>query len=216
MTAGFNLSTVFATLVKALPDHRVLIWRGREWTYAQLDARVDGVAHYLASVGLGCHTERDRLQGHESGQDHVGLYLRNGNEYLESMIGAYRARVAPFNVNYRYVEAELRLSAGQCKGSGAGLQRRIRTTGRGDPRPTPPPGIPDPGCRPHRPASAARRRRLRIDRRHTAARERNAHSQWRRPLHPLHRRHHRNAQGCAVAPERHIRFLNGRTHFRDR
>ncbi len=105
--SGFNLSTVFATLAETLPDHRVLIWRGREWTYAQLDTRVDGVAHYLASVGLGCHAERDRLQGHESGQDHIGLYLRNGNEYLESMIGAYRARVAPFNVNYRYVEAEL-------------------------------------------------------------------------------------------------------------
>ncbi len=105
--SGFNLSTVFATLAETLPDHRALIWRGREWTYAQTDARVDGVAHYFASAGLGCHTERDRLQGHESGQDHVGLYLRNGNEYLESMIGAYRARVAPFNVNYRYVEAEL-------------------------------------------------------------------------------------------------------------
>ena len=35
------------------------------------------------------------------------MYLRNGNQYLESMIGAYRARVAPFNVNYRYVDAEL-------------------------------------------------------------------------------------------------------------
>jgi fatty-acyl-CoA synthase len=105
--SGFNLSTVFSTLAKTIPDHRVVIWRGREWTYAAMNARVDGVAHYLASLGLGCHTERDRLQGHESGQDHVGLYLRNGNQYLESMIGAYRARVAPFNVNYRYVEAEL-------------------------------------------------------------------------------------------------------------
>jgi len=105
--SGFNLSTVFSTLAKAIPDHRAVIWRGREWTYAAMDARVDGVAHYLASLGLGCHTERDRLQGHESGQDHVGLYLRNGNQYLESMIGAYRARLAPFNVNYRYVEAEL-------------------------------------------------------------------------------------------------------------
>ena len=105
--SGFNLSTVFATLAQALPEHRALIWRGQEWTYAKLDARVDGIAHYLASLGLGCHTERERLQGHESGQDHVGLYLRNGNQYLEAMIGAYRARVAPFNVNYRYVEAEL-------------------------------------------------------------------------------------------------------------
>ena len=37
----------------------------------------------------------------------MGLYLRNGNQYLESMIAGYRARVAPFNVNYRYVEEEL-------------------------------------------------------------------------------------------------------------
>ncbi len=106
-SSGFNLSTVFATLAKAIPDHRVLIWRDRQWTYAEMDARVDGVAHYLASLGLGCHTERDQLQGHESGQDHVGLYLRNGNQYLEAMVGGYRVRAAPFNVNYRYVEAEL-------------------------------------------------------------------------------------------------------------
>lgn len=105
--SGFNLSTVFAALANTIPDHRVLVWRGQEWTYAALNDRVDGVAHYLASLGLGCHTERDRLQGHESGQDHVGLYLRNGNQYLEAMIGGYRARIAPFNVNYRYVEAEL-------------------------------------------------------------------------------------------------------------
>ena len=83
------------------------VWRGREWTYAEMDTRVDGVAHYLASAGLGCHTERDALAGHESGQDHLGLYLRNGNEYLEAMIAGYRARVAPFNVSYRYVEDEL-------------------------------------------------------------------------------------------------------------
>lgn len=104
----FNLSTVFATLAARLPEHRALIWRDREFTYAEMNSRADGVAQYFASVGLGCHTERNFLANHESGQDHVGLYLRNGNEYLESMIGGYRARVAPFNVNYRYVEAELR------------------------------------------------------------------------------------------------------------
>ena len=45
---------------------------------------------------------------HESGQDHLGLYLYNGNEFVEGMLGAYKARVVPFNVNYRYVEEELR------------------------------------------------------------------------------------------------------------
>ena len=37
----------------------------------------------------------------------MGLYLYNGNEYLEGMLGAMKARCAPFNVNYRYVDDEL-------------------------------------------------------------------------------------------------------------
>jgi len=104
---SFNLSDVFATVAKAIPDHTFLVWRDRRLTYAETDARIDGFARYLTSVGLGCHTERDALDGHESGQDHLGIYLRNGNEYLEAMTGSYRARVAPFNVSYRYVEEEL-------------------------------------------------------------------------------------------------------------
>jgi fatty-acyl-CoA synthase len=105
--ATFGLSTIFRTVATAIPEQTVLIWRDRRLSYAQLDARIDGIAHYLTQQGLGCHVERDQLQGHESGQDHVGLYLRNGNEYLEAMVAGYRARVAPFNVNYRYVEEEL-------------------------------------------------------------------------------------------------------------
>jgi acyl-CoA synthetase (AMP-forming)/AMP-acid ligase II len=103
----FDLSSVFSTVANAIPEHTALVWRDLRLSYAQINARIDGVAHYLTSVGLGCHTERDRLAGHESGQDHIGLYLRNGNQYLETMVAAYRARVAPFNVSYRYVEDEL-------------------------------------------------------------------------------------------------------------
>ncbi len=104
---SFDLSTVFRTVAETVPDNEVLVWRDRRLTYAAMDTRINGVARYLVQQGLGCHTERDQLAGHQSGQDHIGLYLRNGNEYLEAMIGAYRARVAPFNVNYRYVEEEL-------------------------------------------------------------------------------------------------------------
>src|ERR1700710_1978994 len=103
----FNLSDVFGTVAATIPDQTFLVWRGRRFSYNEVDRRVHGFANYLASVGLGCHTERAALAGHESGQDHLGIYLRNGNEYLEAMIGAYRARVAPFNVSYRYVEEEL-------------------------------------------------------------------------------------------------------------
>lgn len=103
----FNLSTLFNEVAQAIPDQTFLIWRGKRLSYADVNARVNGIAHYLHAQGLGCHTERDQLAGHESGQDHLALYLRNGNEYLEAMIGSYRARVAPFNCSYRYVENEL-------------------------------------------------------------------------------------------------------------
>ena len=105
---GFNLSTVFDTVARAVPDQEVLVWRDRRFTYAGINARMDGVAHFLAGQGLGCHTERDRLAGHESGQHHLGIYLRDGNVYLEALVGAWRARVAPYNINYRYVTEELR------------------------------------------------------------------------------------------------------------
>jgi fatty-acyl-CoA synthase len=41
------------------------------------------------------------------GQDLLGIYAYNGPEYVEGMLGSWRARVAPFNVNYRYVKSEL-------------------------------------------------------------------------------------------------------------
>jgi acyl-CoA synthetase (AMP-forming)/AMP-acid ligase II len=104
----FTLSTVFDTVAQTVPEQEVLVWGNRRFRYRELNARIDGLAHFLAAQGLGCHTSREELANHESGQDHVGLYLHNGNEYLESMIAGYRARVAPFNINYRYVDEELR------------------------------------------------------------------------------------------------------------
>ena len=113
--ATFDLSTVFRTVAETIPDGKVLVWRDLRLTYGQMDSRIDGIAHYLVSRGLGCHTERSELAGHQSGQDHVGLYMRNGNQYLEAMVAGYRARVAPFNVNYRYVEEELLYLLGDAK-----------------------------------------------------------------------------------------------------
>ncbi|HEY7938220.1 MAG TPA: AMP-binding protein, partial [Acidimicrobiales bacterium] len=43
----------------------------------------------------------------ESAHHHVALYLQNGNPYLEAMVGSWKARAAPVNVNYRYVAEEL-------------------------------------------------------------------------------------------------------------
>ena len=106
-TVQFNLAKAFDTLVETLADRECIVWRDRRLTYADLAERSRRLASYLHGRGLGVPVERADLQGWESGQDHVALALYNGNEYLEGMLGSYRARVAPFNVNYRYVGEEL-------------------------------------------------------------------------------------------------------------
>ena len=104
----FHFPQVFETIAAAVPDREALVFRDRRFTFAQLRDRSRRLARYLASRGLTAQRERSALAGHESGQDHLAIYLYNGNEYVESMLGAFMSRVAPLNVNYRYVEGELR------------------------------------------------------------------------------------------------------------
>ncbi len=102
-----TLAEVHEAIGRTRPDEECLVFRDRRFTWAQVEDRTRRLAHHLLDAGLGCHTERDELLGHESGQDHLAIYLHNGNEYLESMLGALKARVASLNVNYRYVAEEL-------------------------------------------------------------------------------------------------------------
>jgi len=104
----FNLGLVHEKVAGAVPDRQCIVWGERRFTFAQIAERSRRLASYLHERGLGAHRERSALEPWESGQDHLGLYLFNGNEYVEGMLGGYKSRVAPFNVNYRYVEEELR------------------------------------------------------------------------------------------------------------
>jgi acyl-CoA synthetase (AMP-forming)/AMP-acid ligase II len=79
----------------------------RRLTWAEADDRSDRLAGVLASAGLGCTEERATLPRHRSGQHHLGILTYNRLEYLESMVGCWKARVAPFNINYRYGPIEL-------------------------------------------------------------------------------------------------------------
>jgi acyl-CoA synthetase (AMP-forming)/AMP-acid ligase II len=106
-SVDFSFAEVHEAIAAAIPDVPALVWRERRLTYGQLGERTRRLASFLASRGLGCRRERSALAGHESGQDHLAIYAYNGNEYVEAMLGAWKARVAPLNVNYRYVEEEL-------------------------------------------------------------------------------------------------------------
>lgn len=104
----FNLGRIHDVVAETIPERDALRWRGRSFTHRTLAERSRRLASYLHGRGLGCHTERASLAGHEVGQDLLGICAYNGNEWLESLLGSGRARVAPFNVNYRYVRDELR------------------------------------------------------------------------------------------------------------
>ncbi|MCU0259911.1 MAG: acyl-CoA synthetase [Ilumatobacteraceae bacterium] len=103
-----GLAEVIDAIAASRADQECLVFRDRRFTWADMRERTDRLANHLAGRGLGCHVERSELAQHESGQDHLAIYLHNGNEYLECMLGAIKARVAPLNVNYRYVAEELR------------------------------------------------------------------------------------------------------------
>ncbi|MAI27672.1 MAG: acyl-CoA synthetase [Myxococcota bacterium] len=102
-----NLGHVHEAIAEIIPERDCIVYGDKRFSWAETTDRTRRLAEVLRQHGLGCHHERDGLANWESGQDHVALYLYNGNEYLEGMLGAFKARCAPFNVNYRYVEEEL-------------------------------------------------------------------------------------------------------------
>ncbi|ULE33284.1 acyl-CoA synthetase [Mycobacterium sp. IDR2000157661] len=107
VTTQFTVPAAADTVAAVIGDRDFIIQGERRLTYAQIVARANRLAAFLHSRGLGCFMERPDLPGHEVGQDLLGIYAYNGPEYVEAMLGSWRARVAPFNVNYRYVKAEL-------------------------------------------------------------------------------------------------------------
>ncbi len=92
---AINIADLFEHAVDAFPDRAALACGERVVTFAELEARANRLAHYLAVQGVG------------PGQ-HVGLYARNSIEAIETIIATYKLRAVPINVNFRYVESELR------------------------------------------------------------------------------------------------------------
>lgn len=90
----WNLATVWESVADAMPEHTVLVHGATRRTWRELDTRAARVAGALHAAGLRPDAK-------------VAQYLYNGNEYLEILCGAFKARTVPVNVNYRYLEDEL-------------------------------------------------------------------------------------------------------------
>jgi acyl-CoA synthetase (AMP-forming)/AMP-acid ligase II len=91
----FNIADLFESLVDVIPKRTAIVSGERRLTFAELDERSNRIANFLKSRGV----------GHD---DHVGLHLYNGTEYVECMLACFKVRAVPINLNYRYVAAEMR------------------------------------------------------------------------------------------------------------
>jgi fatty-acyl-CoA synthase len=93
---AFNLADLFEIVADTVPDRLALVAGDARLTYRELDERATRFAHHLLD-GAGVQPG-----------EWVAIYSWNRAEWLEAMLGAYKARVVPVNVNYRYVADELR------------------------------------------------------------------------------------------------------------
>ncbi len=91
----YNLADLFESIADRVPDRIALVCRPSRLTFATLDERANRLGHALAERGVGAG-------------DHVALYLLNCAEYVEAMLACFKIRAVPVNVNFRYVEDELR------------------------------------------------------------------------------------------------------------
>ena len=95
MAVALNIADLAEHAIDAVPDRVALISGDEELTYAQLEEKANRLAHYLIDRGV----RKD---------DKVGLYCRNRIEIVIAMLGIIKAGAILVNVNFRYVEGELR------------------------------------------------------------------------------------------------------------
>src|SRR5690606_21501279 len=108
MSSGeWSMAGVHDVLAAAVPDREMLVCGSIRRTYGEVAARTRSLAAFLGGRGLGARRERSELARWECGQDTVAVVLYNSAEYIEAMLGAFRARAVPFNVNQHYRPAEL-------------------------------------------------------------------------------------------------------------
>src|SRR5512140_3524814 len=90
----FHYATVWESLADALGDMTAVVHGDRRLSWTEYDDRAARMAAAYTAAGLGPDSK-------------IGLYLYNGDEYLEAHYGAFKMRGVPVNVNYRYLDEEL-------------------------------------------------------------------------------------------------------------
>ena len=92
---SIHLADIFEAVADAIPDNLAVTTGTIERSYRELDERATRLAHYLADQGVGTG-------------DRVAIHSENRIEWVEAFYACFKLRAVPVNINYRYVEKELR------------------------------------------------------------------------------------------------------------
>jgi acyl-CoA synthetase (AMP-forming)/AMP-acid ligase II len=91
----YNLADLFEHAADNFGEREYVVCSGKRRTYAEMEERANRLAHHLAAHGVGPG-------------DHVGIYAYNSVEWVETLWAVFKLRAVWVNINYRYVEEELR------------------------------------------------------------------------------------------------------------
>jgi fatty-acyl-CoA synthase len=89
-----HFATLWESMADAIGDREAVICGENRRTWSEYDDRAARLASAFTDAGLKPDSK-------------VGLYLYNGNEYLEAHYAAFKQRAVPININYRYLDDEL-------------------------------------------------------------------------------------------------------------
>ena len=90
-----HYADVWEAIADSIGDEPAIIQGDREVSWSHYDERAARVTACLTDQGL----ETDAK---------VGMLMYNCPEYAETQFGALKGRFSPINVNYRYLDDELR------------------------------------------------------------------------------------------------------------
>lgn len=105
--AEWSLPAVLDTVTETVPDRDMLVFGTDRRSFRYVQDRTRRLGSFFVQHGFGVQRERAELDRWECGQSRVAILLSNCSEYAEAMIGAFRARSVPYNVNYQYNSREV-------------------------------------------------------------------------------------------------------------
>lgn len=90
----WQMADIWENIAAAIPDKPAIVDGDKRYSWSEYEERSARVAQILTDHGLKPGAK-------------LSIYSYNAAEYMETQFGAFKARITPVNVNYRYLEAEL-------------------------------------------------------------------------------------------------------------